>query len=174
MRVLLPLLIFILFNLAAAQEATVISDNANLRGTPNSAGKVVDVLPQNTLLQVFKDQAPWYLVQAPEYVGWIHGNTIRFSDAGRAKPSIRSSYDVIPDRTDKPQERRYFTGPRGGCYYLNSSGNKSYVDRSLCGEESALPSTSSGSKGYIRGPKGGCYYINSRGKKTYVSRSKCN
>ncbi len=24
------------------------------------------------------------------------------------------------------------TGPRGGCYYINSSGNKSYVDRSEC------------------------------------------
>ncbi|MBE7688426.1 hypothetical protein G1K66_08385 [Tenacibaculum finnmarkense] len=24
------------------------------------------------------------------------------------------------------------TGPKGGCYYINSSGNKSYVDRSEC------------------------------------------
>lgn len=23
-------------------------------------------------------------------------------------------------------------GPQGGCYYLNSSGNKEYVDRSYC------------------------------------------
>lgn len=28
--------------------------------------------------------------------------------------------------------RTYHLGPRGGCYYLNSSGNKVYVDRSLC------------------------------------------
>lgn len=28
--------------------------------------------------------------------------------------------------------RRYYLGPRGGCYYINSSGNKSYVDHSLC------------------------------------------
>ena len=23
-------------------------------------------------------------------------------------------------------------GPKGGCYYINSSGNKEYVERSLC------------------------------------------
>lgn len=26
----------------------------------------------------------------------------------------------------------YITGPRGGCYYINSSGNKEYVSHSLC------------------------------------------
>jgi len=28
--------------------------------------------------------------------------------------------------------RGYYRGPRGGCYYINSNGNKSYVSRSLC------------------------------------------
>lgn len=28
--------------------------------------------------------------------------------------------------------RTYIRGPRGGCYYLNSSGKKTYVDRGLC------------------------------------------
>lgn len=26
----------------------------------------------------------------------------------------------------------YLLGPRGGCYYINSHGNKTYVDHSLC------------------------------------------
>ncbi|MNK14516.1 hypothetical protein D3C87_326390 [compost metagenome] len=26
----------------------------------------------------------------------------------------------------------YIRGPRGGCYYINSNGNKTYVDRSMC------------------------------------------
>jgi hypothetical protein len=26
----------------------------------------------------------------------------------------------------------YKDGPRGGCYYINSNGNKTYVDRSYC------------------------------------------
>jgi hypothetical protein len=28
--------------------------------------------------------------------------------------------------------RNYITGPRGGCYFINSSGNKEYVDRRYC------------------------------------------
>ncbi len=28
--------------------------------------------------------------------------------------------------------RTLYTGPEGGCYYYNSNGNKSYVDRSEC------------------------------------------
>ncbi len=28
--------------------------------------------------------------------------------------------------------RTYYRGPRGGCYYINSSGNKTYVDRGKC------------------------------------------
>jgi hypothetical protein len=30
------------------------------------------------------------------------------------------------------KESRYITGPRGGCYYINSHGNKTYVDHSYC------------------------------------------
>ena len=40
-----------------------------------------------------------------------------------------------PLRAYRPQSAggsRYITGPRGGCYYLTASGNKEYVDRSLC------------------------------------------
>jgi hypothetical protein len=66
---------------------------------------------------------------------------------------------------------KYITGPRGGCYYINSKGKKTYVDRSRC------DSPSNGrvkSNGYIKGPRGGCYYINGNGNKTYVNRSLCN
>ena len=71
----------------------------------------------------------------------------------------------------RSRSAKYITGPRGGCYYINSNGNKTYVDRSLCGSISNGRATSNG---YIRGPRGGCYYINSNGNKTYVSRSLCN
>ena len=29
-------------------------------------------------------------------------------------------------------EKTLWTGPKGGCYYKNSNGNKTYVDRSEC------------------------------------------
>lgn len=28
--------------------------------------------------------------------------------------------------------RTYIQGPRGGCYYINANGNKTYVDHSMC------------------------------------------
>lgn len=35
-------------------------------------------------------------------------------------------------RKTSKSSRKYYLGPRGGCYYINSNGNKTYVDRSLC------------------------------------------
>ena len=81
--------------------------------------------------------------------------------------------------------RKYYIGPKGGCYYLTASGKKTYVDKKLCGTVNAplspagildapAASESKGSRTYIMGPKGGCYYINGSGKKTYVDRSLCN
>lgn len=35
-------------------------------------------------------------------------------------------------RSRSAQSRTYITGPRGGCYYINSNGNKVYVDHSFC------------------------------------------
>jgi hypothetical protein len=48
-------------------------------------------------------------------------------------PNTRKSYSS-GSYTDsyKEKSRRYITGPRGGCYYINGNGNKTYVDRSLC------------------------------------------
>ncbi len=41
--------------------------------------------------------------------------------------------EAQPYRSAGPTRyRQYIRGPRGGCYYISSSGNKVYVDRSLC------------------------------------------
>ena len=38
-----------------------------------------------------------------------------------------------PASAEPPQQKEYILGPRGGCYYINSSGAKVYVgDKSLC------------------------------------------
>jgi hypothetical protein len=37
-----------------------------------------------------------------------------------------------PRRASVAAGSGYIRGPRGGCYYINSSGRKEYVDRSLC------------------------------------------
>lgn len=51
-----------------------------------------------------------------------------------------------------------YTGPRGGQYYINGNGNKTYIT-----PQSTID------REYIQtGPRGGKYYINSNGNKTYI------
>lgn len=45
--------------------------------------------------------------------------------ATTAKPAALS-------KSSGSSDGKYIRGSRGGCYYLNTSGNKTYVDRSLC------------------------------------------
>jgi endonuclease G len=50
-------------------------------------------------------------------------------------------YDILksPFEVDAPvstyNNKPLYIGPRGGCYYINSNGNKTYVDRSYCSPE---------------------------------------
>ncbi|MBA2494283.1 MAG: thermonuclease family protein [Acidobacteria bacterium] len=83
--------------------------------------------------------------------------------------------------------RKYLVGAKGGCYYLNSSGNKTYVDKKFCADiptvvkveskpepksEKEADETKeikkSGVRTYIKGSHGGCYYMNGD-KKVYVN-----
>ena len=81
---------------------------------------------------------------------------------------------VAPSASPTNKASGFITGPRGGCYFINGNGNKSYVDRSLCGSSYTYSSRSTSSgRSYITGPRGGCYYINGNGNKTYVDHSFC-
>ncbi|MEQ1606430.1 MAG: nuclear transport factor 2 family protein [Pyrinomonadaceae bacterium] len=57
--------------------------------------------------------------------------------AETAKPptkplTLSSSAAPTTDQAKSASARTYLKGSRGGCYYLNSSGNKVYVDKALC------------------------------------------
>lgn len=39
---------------------------------------------------------------------------------------------AAPAKSGSRSGRKYILGPRGGCYFINSHGNKEYVDRSYC------------------------------------------
>ena len=50
-------------------------------------------------------------------------------------PAVYSAPKTKTTTTKKQtvsSSRNYIRGPRGGCYYINSGGNKVYVDRGLC------------------------------------------
>ncbi len=38
----------------------------------------------------------------------------------------------VGERKSRSVDSKFITGPRGGCYYLNSNGRKTYVPRTLC------------------------------------------
>lgn len=48
--------------------------------------------------------------------------------------ALAVSNKAFAKNTYRPKSRhKYIRGPRGGCYYINKNGNKTYVDRALCG-----------------------------------------
>ncbi|MDQ3220524.1 MAG: hypothetical protein M3Q26_07230 [Acidobacteriota bacterium] len=135
-----------------AQTASVISENANLLGTASESGKVVAILKAGTETEILKQNGSWFLVQSTDYAGWLHIDTIKVygpatisiideAEIKRLTPvrSVIIAPKIVPQtmapasvpRTDTGSSR-YIRGSRGGCYYLNSKGNKTYVDRSLC------------------------------------------
>lgn len=52
-------------------------------------------------------------------------------DLSAPQPYARAAYPGLPAGQDVVA-RDLIRGPRGGCYYINGNGNKTYVDRSRC------------------------------------------
>jgi len=140
MKKLIVFLVILTLSIAAySQTATVIAENANLRGTPSETGKVVDKVSRDTALEVIKQKGAWYLVQTVDYVGWLHGNTIKLTSPLTLETVVddtpsapATSKPTSTTNSEKTTTRTYIRGSRGGCYYINSNGNKTYVDRNLC------------------------------------------
>lgn len=157
-----------------------IHGNLNVRDAPNRDAAILRTLHRGDYVQLGpRDANGW----APVYRGGsAEGYVYRASDLVQlSAPSGQGGYST--------PSRHYIRGSRGGCYYINSNGNRTYVDRDLCDGAQGSPQLSapsgsgpsaggsrrsSGGRVLHRGPRGGCYYINSNGNKTYVDRSECN
>lgn len=50
--------------------------------------------------------------------------------SGNSSKSSTQKTNTVPAK--RSTSRNYIRGPRGGCYYIDGNGNKTYVDRSLC------------------------------------------
>jgi len=135
------LLILCVTTTTQKRSARVIAQNATLRQTPSTTGLAEQEVPEGTTVKVLDEKSPWYIVRIGDRVGWMHEENLHFTDG--AAPSAGSAPE--PVRVDTPSEtyspppptrpttdRTYIRGPRGGCYYISSSGSKVYVDRSLC------------------------------------------
>ncbi|NJO68233.1 MAG: hypothetical protein HC830_02240 [Bacteroidetes bacterium] len=94
----------------------------------------------------------------------------------KASTSQTVKTPVKPETTDKiipgkkgPEGQPVYEGIKGGIYYINKNGNKTYLK-----EEDKIVSGKKGPEGqkvYL-GPQGGEYYINKNGNKVYLKNNK--
>lgn len=47
-------------------------------------------------------------------------------------PKYKGGEKTIVGRPGNGPVRKYLLGPKGGCYYINAQGNKTYVDKKHC------------------------------------------
>ena len=92
----------------------------------------IHVLPKETVI-VYNIDAHTFRYQLKK------GSEIKIYDYNQSLQVEKQngSTTLKPDEKEKdiqntPYSRSYYKGPRGGCYYYNSSGKKVYVDHSHC------------------------------------------
>jgi hypothetical protein len=89
-------------SMSAQETGSIAAIKANLRGTPSTTGIVVTTLVQGEDFELIKDKAPWYLIQTSKYVGWIHGNSIRFGETADSFAEAYVREMARPKTTTKP------------------------------------------------------------------------
>jgi hypothetical protein len=123
----------------------VTASSATLRGRPSVSGKALDVVAKNTQLEAIAKRNIWTLVQTEDYAGWLEAKwlepcvsgtesktPILGSIASGPAASPTSTPVTAPSQQSTSESHIYTRGPKGGCYYMSSSGRKVYVDHSLC------------------------------------------
>lgn len=112
------ILLFFTFNIISAQQYAITTNGDRV---------------------VLNDDKTWYYVDNVETKSDNQINN--FTSSNLKSPVKKKAVSTTKKSPVKKQStakrkssssRSYITGPRGGCYYINSSGNKVYVDRSLC------------------------------------------
>lgn len=122
-----------------------------LRKTAWPSSEVIKEFDQfvNVILLGFEDD--YLKVNTPYGIGYVHrtyavqgrrknsrdNNESNLNSNSLVKTKSFTNSTKSKSTTTRPSRkytrtRRYIRGPRGGCYYINSNGNKTYVARSLC------------------------------------------
>lgn len=63
-----------------SNTAIVISRHANLRDSDNVSATVLQVIPQDSSVEVIKQQGAWFYVKTETIQGWLHGNTLKLQN----------------------------------------------------------------------------------------------
>lgn len=125
----------------SAPVATTLYTTANvrLRAEPSTSAGVVLTVSSGSEVKSTRMDGLWHYVTYGSYSGWIRGDYLatRRPAPPKTVPSTAMPLVGTPPRSRAAQPSRspsryYIRGPRGGCYYINRNGNKTYVDRSMC------------------------------------------
>lgn len=93
---------------------------------------------------IFKDNTEWEfsIKNNNLYIQGLFNGEIKFnkdyslyksvSNSGSNSNNGSGSGSSSGSRCGTYNGKSVYKGPKGGCYYINSKGNKSYVDRSYC------------------------------------------
>ncbi len=134
----LSLFLFLTAAVSAQTNVIVTAEEANVRAKPSLKSTIITTVQSGENLKVLGKAGVWRKVQTDNGVGWLHRSTVAEvgtmiignEDVPVIKTTLTQKITSSPSRSGP--SRTYIRGPRGGCYYINSNGNKTYVDRSLC------------------------------------------
>lgn len=73
----------------SAESASVITENATLRQSPN--GTVLQTLPIAASVEVIRQKGAWFYVSYGTVKGWMHGNSIRYDSPNNSLTETSST-----------------------------------------------------------------------------------
>lgn len=112
-----------------------------LKDSPSIEADVIYKLPLGAKLIVKSQHGTYYEVKSIYGEGYISLAWIQLTQPSISSNNYSNSIKSKVSKTNRNYSSRrykstisrsYYKGPRGGCYYINSNGNKTYVSRSMC------------------------------------------
>jgi hypothetical protein len=109
------------------RDGLYIQGTLNVRAAPSRDAPILRKL----------QSGDYVLMGPPDANGWaqVYSGSEADGWAYRASELVQPTGPALsapPPTRSGGGSRHYITGPRGGCYYINRNGNKTYVDHSFC------------------------------------------
>ena len=107
-----------------------VHDDLNVRSGPRRDARILRTLHRGDYVQMGpKDSNGWAQLYS---AGAAEGYVYRASESVRRTAPATQPEPYVGQPRRSRGSRNYITGPRGGCYYINRNGNKTYVSHSYC------------------------------------------
>ncbi len=148
------------FTRLKSDYAWISSDSLNVRSRPDAKAPAIGKILRLSYVKAYEvdDHPDWVQIDFGEHSGYVLRDDIAIdweelepSEEDSARLETGQHHYFTPTAAYTAQlkkqaaeeeramrtanaapQRKYYRGPRGGCYYINSKGNKQYVDRSFC------------------------------------------